>query len=65
MLARDHCSVPHINMTISLAFHAPDLVRAAVGSNASVKRPRSGCQFEALGFNPPTRGPLAPCISFS
>jgi len=58
---RERCSVRHVNMTISLAFLAPELVRAAVegrlprginierllGAPAEWSR-----QFEALGFNP-------------
>jgi hypothetical protein len=58
---RERCSVRHINMTISLAFLAPKLVRAALegrlprGINiarlrdAPAERSR---QFEALGLNP-------------
>jgi site-specific DNA recombinase len=59
--ARQKCSVRQVNMTISLAFLAPDLVRAAVEGRLprgiGVERLRdapaewSG-QFEALGLNP-------------
>jgi hypothetical protein len=61
-MVRERCSVRHVNMTISLAFLAPKLVRAAVegrlprGINierllreAPAERSR---QFEALGLNP-------------
>jgi site-specific DNA recombinase len=58
---REQCSVRHVNMTISLAFLAPDLVRAAVEGRLprgiGVERlrespPEWGRQFEALGLNP-------------
>src|SRR5258708_5654940 len=59
--ARQKCSVRQVNMTISLAFLAPDLVKAAVEGRLSrgigVERLRdpptewSG-QFESLGLNP-------------
>jgi hypothetical protein len=55
------CSVRQVNMTISLAFLAPDLLKAAVEG----RLPRGIClerlrdapaewsrQFEALGLNP-------------
>jgi hypothetical protein len=59
--AREHCSVRQVNMTISLAFLAPDLVRAAVEGRLprgiGVERLRDAPaewsrQFEALGLNP-------------
>jgi site-specific DNA recombinase len=59
--ARQKCSVRQVNMTISLAFLAPDLVRAAVEGRLprgiGVERLRDapaewGRQFEALGLNP-------------
>src|SRR5256885_9095129 len=58
---RHKCSVRQINMTISLAFLAPDLVKAAVGGRLprgiGVERLRDAPaewsrQFEALGLNP-------------
>jgi site-specific DNA recombinase len=58
---REKCSVRQINMTISLAFLAPDLVRAAVEGRLprgiGVERLRDAPaewsqQFEALGLNP-------------
>ena len=59
--SRQHCSVRQVNMTISLAFLAPDLVRAAVQGRLprgiGVERLRDAPaewsqQFEALGLNP-------------
>ena len=59
--ARQKCSTRHINMTISLAFLAPDLVRAVVEGRLprgiGVERLRDAPaewsrQFEALGLNP-------------
>ena len=59
--AREKCSVRQVNMTISLAFLAPDLVRAAVEGRLprgiGVERLRDAPaewsrQFEALGLNP-------------
>jgi site-specific DNA recombinase len=59
--ARQKCSVRQVNMTISLAFLAPDLVRAAVEGSLprgiGVERLRDAPakwnrQFEALGLNP-------------
>jgi DNA invertase Pin-like site-specific DNA recombinase len=59
--ARQKCSVRQVNMTISLAFLAPDLVRAAVEGRlprgVGVERLRDAPaewsrQFEALGLNP-------------
>src|SRR6202011_3361884 len=58
---RQKCSVRQVNMTISLAFLAPDLVRAAVEGRLprgiGVERLRVppaewSRQFEALGLNP-------------
>ena len=58
---RQKCSVRQVNMTISLAFLAPDLVRAAVEGRLprgiGVERlrdapPEWSRQFEALGLNP-------------
>jgi site-specific DNA recombinase len=59
--ARQKCSTRQVNMTISLAFLAPDLVRAAVEGRLprgiGVERLRDAPaewsrQFEALGLNP-------------
>ena len=59
--ARQKCSVRQVNMTISLAFLAPDLVRAAVEGRLprgiGVERLRDAPaewsqQFEALGLSP-------------
>src|ERR1700724_888573 len=59
--ARQKCSARQVNMTISLAFLAPDLVRAAVEGRLlrgiGVERLRDapaewGQQFEDLGLNP-------------
>jgi DNA invertase Pin-like site-specific DNA recombinase len=59
--ARQKCSVRQVNMTISLAFLAPDLVRAAVEGRLprgiGVERLRDAPvewsrQFKALGLNP-------------
>jgi site-specific DNA recombinase len=59
--ARQKCSVRQVNMTISLAFLAPDLVRAAVEGRlprgVGAERLRDAPaewsrQFEALGLNP-------------
>jgi site-specific DNA recombinase len=59
--ARQKCSVRQVNMTISLAFLAPDLVTAAVEGRLprglGVERLRDGPaawsqQFEALGLKP-------------
>jgi DNA invertase Pin-like site-specific DNA recombinase len=58
---REQCSVRHVNMTISLAFLAPDLVRAAVEGRLprgiNIERLRDAPaewsrQFEALGLSP-------------
>jgi site-specific DNA recombinase len=58
---RERCSVRHVNMTISLAFLAPKLVRAAVEGRLprgiNIERLRElpeewSQQFEALGLNP-------------
>src|SRR5436189_2194664 len=59
--ARQKCSVRQVNMTISLAFLAPALVKAAVEGRlprgVGVERLRDGPsdwkrQFETLGLNP-------------
>jgi hypothetical protein len=59
--ARQKCSARQVNMTISLAFLVPDLVRAAVEgrlpSGIGGERLRDAPaqwsrQFEALGLNP-------------
>jgi DNA invertase Pin-like site-specific DNA recombinase len=59
--ARENCSSRQVNMTISWAFLAPDLVRAAVEGRLprgiGVERlrdapPEWSRQFEALGLNP-------------
>jgi site-specific DNA recombinase len=56
---RQKCSMRQVNMTISLAFLAPDLVRGAVEGrlprlelNDCAMLRRNGRQFEALGLNP-------------
>jgi site-specific DNA recombinase len=58
---RKKCSVRQVNMTISLAFLAPNLVKAAVEGRLprgiSVERLRDppaewSQQYEALGLNP-------------
>jgi hypothetical protein len=58
---RQKCSARQVNMTLSLAFLAPDLVRAAVEGRLprgiGVERLRNAPaewsqQFEALGLNP-------------
>jgi len=59
--SRERCSVRHVNMTISLAFLAPKLVRAAVEGRLprgiNIERLRDAPaewsrQFEALGLQP-------------
>jgi site-specific DNA recombinase len=61
LCAREKCSVRQVNMTISLAFLAPTLVKAAVEGRLprgiGVERLRDpptewSRQFEALGLNP-------------
>jgi site-specific DNA recombinase len=61
LCAREGCSVPQVNMTISLAFLAPNLVKAAVEGRLprgiGIERLRDPPtewrrQFEALGINP-------------
>jgi DNA invertase Pin-like site-specific DNA recombinase len=61
LCTREKCSVRQVNMTISLAFLAPNLVKAAVEGRLprglGVERlrdpPTEWCrQFEALGLNP-------------
>ena len=61
LCARERCSVRQVNMTISLAFLAPNLVKAAVEGRlprgVGVERLRNsttewGRQFEALALNP-------------
>jgi hypothetical protein len=58
---REKCSIRQVNMTISLAFLAPNLVKAAVEGRlprgVGIKRLRDpptewSQQFEALGLNP-------------
>jgi site-specific DNA recombinase len=58
--SREQCSIRHVNMTISLAFLAPELVRAAVEGRlprgVGIERLRDAPaewsrQFEALGLN--------------
>jgi site-specific DNA recombinase len=60
LCAREKCSVRHVNMTISLAFLAPNLVKAAVEGRLprgiGIERLRDpptewSQQFEALGLN--------------
>lgn len=59
--SRENCSTRQVNMTVTLAFLAPDLVRAAVEGRLprgiGVERlrdapPERSRQFEALGLNP-------------
>jgi len=61
LCAREKCSVRQVNMTISLAFLAPNLIKAAVEGRLprgiGVERLRDpptewSRQFEALGLNP-------------
>jgi site-specific DNA recombinase len=61
LCAREECSVRQVNMTISLAFLAPNLVKAAVEGRlprgVGIERLRDpptewSLQFEALGLNP-------------
>jgi site-specific DNA recombinase len=61
LCVREKCSIRQVNMTISLAFLAPNLVKAAVEGRLprgiSVERLRDppaewSRQFEALGLNP-------------
>jgi site-specific DNA recombinase len=61
LCAREKCSVRHVNMTISLAFLAPNLVKAAVEGRLprgiGIERLRDpptewSRQFDALGLNP-------------
>jgi site-specific DNA recombinase len=61
LCAREKCSVRQVNMTISLAFLAPNLVKAAVEGRLprgiGIERlrdppPEWRRQFEALGLNP-------------
>jgi site-specific DNA recombinase len=61
LCAREKCSARQVNMTISLAFLAPNLVKAAVEGclprGIGIERLRDpptewGEQFEALGLNP-------------
>jgi hypothetical protein len=61
LCVREKCSVRQVNMTISLAFLAPNLVRAAVEGRlprgVGIERLRDPPtewrrQFEALGLNP-------------
>jgi site-specific DNA recombinase len=61
LCTREKCSVRQINLTISLAFLAPNLVKAAVEGRLprgiGIERLRDlptewNRQFEALGLNP-------------
>jgi hypothetical protein len=61
LCTRENCSVRQVNMTISLAFLAPNLVKAAIEGRLprgiGIERLRDpptewGWQFEALGLNP-------------
>jgi site-specific DNA recombinase len=61
LCAREKCSVRQVNMTISLTFLAPNLVKAAVEGRLprgiGIERLRDpptewSRQFEALGLNP-------------
>jgi site-specific DNA recombinase len=56
---REKCSVRHINMTVSLAFLAPDLVKAALEG----RLPR-GIGVSRL-FDPPAEWSRAPCANQS
>lgn len=58
---REHCSLRHVNMTLSLAFLSPALIKAAVEGRlprgVGVEQLRDlplewDRQFEALGLNP-------------
>ena len=60
LCARERCSVQQVNLTISLAFLAPNLVKAAVEGRLprgiGIERLRDlpaewGLQFETLGLN--------------
>jgi hypothetical protein len=60
--ARQRCSVRHVNMTISMAFIAPDLVKAAIEGRlargigvAALREPPAewSLQFERLGLAQP------------
>jgi hypothetical protein len=59
---RQHCSIRHVNMTISMAFIAPALVQAAVEGGlprgigvAALRDPPAvwSLQFQRLGLSPP------------
>jgi site-specific DNA recombinase len=61
LYAREKCSPRQVNMTVSLAFLAPNLVKAAVEGRLprgiGIERLRDpptewSRQFEALGLNP-------------
>jgi site-specific DNA recombinase len=61
LCAREQCSVRQVNLTISLAFLAPNLVKAAIEGRLprgiGIERLRDlpaewSRQFEALGLNP-------------
>jgi site-specific DNA recombinase len=60
LCAREKCSARKVNMTISLAFLAPNLVKATEGRlprGIGIERLRDlpsewSQQFEALGLNP-------------
>jgi hypothetical protein len=61
LCTREKCSVRQVNMTISLAFLAPNLIKAAVEGRLprgiGIERLRDpptewGQQFDALGLNP-------------
>ena len=61
LCTREKCSVRQVNMTISLAFLAPNLIKAAVEGRLprgiGIERLRDpptewGRQFDALGLNP-------------
>jgi hypothetical protein len=60
-LQRERCTVRHVNLTLSLAFLAPQLVKAAVEGRLprgiNIERLRDphaewGRQFEELGLDP-------------
>jgi hypothetical protein len=67
LCARENCSARQVNMTISLAFLGPNLVKAAIEGRLprgiGIERLRElpaewRRQFEALGLNPEPRGPI-------
>jgi hypothetical protein len=49
--ARDKCSIRQVNMTISLAFLAPDLVKVAVEPSGPANTRCSVCRFDPGGLH--------------